>query len=81
MIGKYFSIFDMAICAVPALAFGVWQLISVEREIARDKAAKALAGVSPEGARHPVGEHRLDDRGAEAPERQAFVHRLDVLAE
>jgi hypothetical protein len=44
MIGKYFSIFDMAICAVPALAFGVWQLISVEREIARDKAAKGLAG-------------------------------------
>ncbi len=81
MIGKYFSIFDMAICAVPALTFGVWQLISVEREIARDKAAKALAGVSPEGAGHAVGEHRLDDRGAEAPERKAFVHRLDVLAE
>ncbi len=61
MIGKYFSIFDMAICAVPALAFGVWQLISVEREIARDK-AKAATGGSPDGARHAVGEHRLDDR-------------------
>jgi hypothetical protein len=60
--GKYFSVFDMAIAAVPALVIGFWQLISIEREIARDKAAKEAAERSPESAGHPVGEHRLDDR-------------------
>jgi hypothetical protein len=60
--GNYFSFFDMAIAAVPAFVIGFWQLISIEREIARDKAAKAAKELSPEGARHPVGEHRLDDR-------------------
>ena len=59
---KYFSLFDMAICAVPALTIGVWQLVSVNREIARDKAAKAAEGQSPDGTGHPIGEHRLDDR-------------------
>lgn len=58
----YFSLFDMAICAVPALAVGAWQLVSVNREIAKDKAAKAANGPSPESARHPIGKHRLDDR-------------------
>ena len=53
----YMGLLDMAIVGVPAIVFGVWQLISVNREIAKDKAAK-----SPESARHPVGEHRLDDR-------------------
>lgn len=57
---QYFSLFDMAICAIPAMGFGVWQLVSVNREIARDK-AKAVAA-SPEGAGHPVGEHGLDNR-------------------
>ncbi len=56
----YFSLFDMAICGIPALGIGVWQLVSVNREIAKDKAAKAAA--SPDDARHAVGEHRLDDR-------------------
>ena len=62
MHAKYFSLFDMAICAIPALGFGIWQLISVNREIARDRAAKLARGQSPEGAGHPVGEHRLNDR-------------------
>jgi hypothetical protein len=61
MNSSYFSLFDMAICGVPALGFGVWQLISINREIAKDKGAKD-ATPSPEGARHPVGEHRLDNR-------------------
>ncbi|GAC1421388.1 MAG: hypothetical protein NVSMB69_20660 [Novosphingobium sp.] len=61
MNSSYFSLFDMAICGVPALGFAVWQLISVNREIAKDKVAKEVAP-SPEGARHPVGEHRLDNR-------------------
>lgn len=61
---QYFSLFDMAICAIPAVGFGVWQLVSVNREIAKDKLAKegAKAAASPEGARHPVGEHGLDNR-------------------
>ncbi|AHE55364.1 hypothetical protein [Sphingomonas sanxanigenens] len=62
MDGKYFSLLDMAIVAVPVFAIGIWQLISVSREIARDKAAAARGDASPEGAGHPVGEHRLDDR-------------------
>lgn len=63
MSGGYFSLFDMAIAGVPALAFGIWQLVSVNREIARDKAKRdAPAGESPRSSGHPVGEHRLDDR-------------------
>ncbi len=60
MESKWFSLMDMAIVAVPALGIGIWQLVSINREIARDKAAKTDA--SPEGSGHPVGEHRLDDR-------------------
>ena len=58
MSSSYFSLFDMAIAGIPVLAFCIWQLVSVNREIARDKAKKD----SPEGAGHAVGEHRLDDR-------------------
>lgn len=65
MNSAYFSFFDMAICGIPALGFGVWQLVSVNREIAKDKAKAALApssspSPSPESAGHAVGEHRLD---------------------
>ena len=56
---RYFSLFDMAIVGIPVITIGVWQLVSVNREIARDKASK---DDSPEGAGHSVGEHRLDDR-------------------
>lgn len=59
---QYFSLMDMAICGVPALAIGVWQLVSVNREIAKDKAAKASQAVLPDGAGHAVGEHGLNDR-------------------
>ena len=59
MSGHYFSLFDLAIAGIPALVFGIWQIFSVNREIARDKKAKAE---SPEGSRHAIGEHRLDDR-------------------
>lgn len=63
MSSSYLSLMDLAIAGIPALAFGIWQLISVNREIARDKAQKqAREAGSPEGAGHPVGEHRLDDR-------------------
>jgi hypothetical protein len=59
MSGGHLGLLDLAIAGVPALAFGIWQLISTNREIARDK-AKAAAR-SPESAGHPVGEHRLHD--------------------
>ena len=59
---NYFGLFDLAIVGVPAFAFGIWQLVSINREIARDRAAKAAKSESPESAGHPVGEHRLDDR-------------------
>jgi hypothetical protein len=54
------ALLDMAIVGVPTVVFIVWQLVSINREIARDKAAKT--DDSPEGTGHPVGEHRLDDR-------------------
>ena len=63
MSGRYFSLFDMAIAGVPVLLFCIWQLISINREIAKDKAKKDLPdSESPNGSGHPVGEHRLDDR-------------------
>lgn len=40
MSGGTFSLLDMAIGGVPVLAFCIWQLISINREIARDKKAK-----------------------------------------
>ena len=58
MSNKYFSLLDMAIVGVPVLAIGFWQLVAVNREIAKDKAKRDL----PESAGHPVGEHGLDDR-------------------
>ncbi len=60
MDAKWFSLLDLAIVGVPAMVFGIWQLISVNREIARDKAANEAK--SPESAGHPVGKHGLDDR-------------------
>lgn len=57
------GLLDLAIAGTPVLLFCVWQLVSVNREIARDKAAKAVRDEpSPKGPRHAVGEHRLDDR-------------------
>ena len=67
---KTFGLLDLAIAGVPALAFGIWQLVSVNREIAKDKRAKAASQAkgSPEGSGHPVGQHGLDDGGAKPPE-------------
>ena len=53
-----FGMLDMAVVGVAVAALGIWQLVSIHREIARDRPPPD----SPEGARHPVGEHRLDDR-------------------
>jgi hypothetical protein len=56
-----FGFFDMAIVGVVVLGLGIWQLISINREIAKDKKPPPHLE-SPESAGHPVGEHRLDDR-------------------
>jgi hypothetical protein len=53
-----FALLDMAIVGVPVIVISVWQLVSVNREIAKDREKRG----SPEDARHPVGQHRLDDR-------------------
>ena len=55
MSSSTFSLFDMAIAGVPVLIFCVWQLVSVNREIAKDSKK------SPKRPRHAVGQHRLDD--------------------
>lgn len=60
-----FGLLDMAIAGVPALAFGIWQLVSINREIAKDRKKPPPPppdAASPKGAGHPIGEHRLDDR-------------------
>ena len=63
MSNKYFSLMDLAIGGIPVILFCVWQLISVNREIAKDTAKKADPdGALPKSAGHSVGEHRLDDR-------------------
>lgn len=61
---KYYSIIEMGFTGAVVLGFAIWQLVSVNREIAKDKAQKSdpPEAASPEGAGHPVGEHRLDDR-------------------
>jgi len=65
------GLLDLMIAGAPVIIFCVWQLVSVNRAIAKDKVARdSLAppapalpeGASPEGAGHAVGEHRLDDR-------------------
>ena len=58
---QYYSVVEMVFSGAIVLGFGIWQLVSINREIAKDKARKAEADLS-EGAGHPVGEHRLDDR-------------------
>ncbi|WP_010184145.1 hypothetical protein [Sphingomonas sp. PAMC 26605] len=63
MPNSYFALLDMAIVGVPTILFVIWQLVSINREIARDRAAKAApSDESPERAGHAIGEHRLDDR-------------------
>jgi hypothetical protein len=53
---KYYSLIEMTFTGGVVMAFIIWQLVSVNREIGRDKKK------SEDGAGHAVGEHRLDDR-------------------
>lgn len=63
---NWFAVLDMAIVGIPVLLFGTYQLWSVNREIAKDRAAAAEKARSAEGAGHPVGQHGLDDGRGEA---------------
>lgn len=55
---KYYSLIEMGFTGVVVIGLALQQLWSINREIARDKAAKVA---SPEDAGHPVGEHRQHD--------------------
>ena len=58
----YLGLFDLAIAGVPVILFCLWQLVSVNREIARDRARGSPERPSPDRSGHAIGEHRLDDR-------------------
>ncbi|RXD06595.1 hypothetical protein EQZ23_00205 [Sphingomonas sp. UV9] len=63
------GLLDLMIAGAPVLIFCVWQLVSLNRAIARDKVGRdsptspdpaipegaSPEGASPEGAGHPVG--------------------------
>ena len=55
---QHFGWIEIVFVGTVGLGFGIWQLWSVNREIAKDRAAKELSA----SAGHPVGEHELDDR-------------------
>lgn len=59
---RFYSLIEMGFTALVVFGVGIWQLVSINRSIARDKAAKdAAPPASPEGAGHAVGEHGLHD--------------------
>ncbi|HCB76126.1 hypothetical protein FHR19_000963 [Sphingomonas yantingensis] len=55
-----FGMLDMAVVGVVVFGFGIWQLVSINREIRKDR--------SPERPGHSVGEHGLDDGRPKPPE-------------
>lgn len=63
-VATHFGWIEILLSALIAFGFGGYQLWSVNREIARDRAkreADRSKGSAP-GPGHPVGEHELDDR-------------------
>ena len=56
MAEKYYSLIELTFTGGVVMAFILWQLVSVNREIGRDRKK------SEDGTGHAVGEHRLDDR-------------------
>jgi hypothetical protein len=63
--GQNFGWIEIVVFAGIALGFGFWQLISINREIARDKAAKQAAtkpaSDSTTSPGHAEGQHHLDN--------------------
>lgn len=66
--GQNLGWIEIAFTAIIGLGFGVWQLVSVNREIARDRAAKAARekadanSASAFGPGHAEGQQALDSR-------------------
>jgi hypothetical protein len=54
---RYYGLIELLLVGAMAMGLGIWQLVSVNRSIARDREKR-----SDDGAGHSVGEHRLDDR-------------------
>lgn len=54
----YAGLIELSFTGAVAIGIGLWQYISVNREIAKDKRAREA---SPDSAGHPVGEHREHD--------------------
>ncbi len=59
MSGYSLGVIEMVMSGGLVLGFCAWQYWSMTRQIARDKKAREA---STDRARHPEGEHRLDDR-------------------
>ncbi|TKD50957.1 hypothetical protein FBR43_09445 [Sphingomonas baiyangensis] len=55
----HYGLVELVLVGAMALGFGIWQLWSVNREIARD---------SKQRPRHSVGQHREDDGRGEPVE-------------
>lgn len=64
--GQNWGWIEILFTAAVALGFGIWQLVSVNREIARDRATKAAQETtdpaSASGAGHAEGQQGLDNR-------------------
>ena len=56
---EHFGWVEIVFTAVIALSFGFYQLWSVNREIRADREKR---DASKPDARHPIGQHELDDR-------------------
>lgn len=54
---QHYGWIEMVFTGVVVLGLAGWQIVSINREIARDNKRK-----SEEAARHPIGEHREHDR-------------------
>ncbi|WP_448502888.1 hypothetical protein [Sphingomonas sp.] len=54
---RYYGLIELLLVGAMAMGLGIWQLVSINRSIARDREKR-----SEDSAGHSVGEHRLDDR-------------------
>lgn len=55
----YYGLVELVVSGAIVLGLAFWQLWSVNRELAKDRAERRASAERPG---HPVGEHGLDDR-------------------
>jgi hypothetical protein len=55
----YAGLIELSFSGAVAMGIGIWQYVSVSRDIASDRKKR---DISPESTGHAVGQHRLDDR-------------------